>query len=147
VICRIEKARGMMLRAFFGTNLIPGSPYEARLQSRLGPSWGGYSALTMPEVQEINCGDPYTHPEQLSHELLEELKPYAEINAGGFPVTVLEATGSNGRFTGCGYVQMLMLGTEQTDITVDFEIPGEESIHKDEQGNIVVDIDDRQVVI
>jgi hypothetical protein len=49
-------------------------------------------------------------PERLHRRPLEELKEGSEIDAGGFPVTVLEATGSNGRFTGRGYIQVPMFG-------------------------------------
>ncbi len=92
--------------------LTPGATYEARLQSKKGTRWGGYSDLidfTMPPLLVIECGDPYNRPE-LHREPLPELRRMAEIDAGGFPVTVLEATGSNGRFSGRGYAQVPMLG-------------------------------------
>ncbi|MDR0815307.1 MAG: fibronectin type III domain-containing protein, partial [Bacteroidales bacterium] len=101
--------------------LVPGANYEARLQSKQGTRWGGYSDLvtfTMPELQVIECGDAYApDPERLHRRPLEELKPYAEIDAGGFPVTVLEATGSNGHFSGRGYIQVAMLGYVKLKVT------------------------------
>ncbi|MDR3328112.1 MAG: fibronectin type III domain-containing protein, partial [Prevotellaceae bacterium] len=101
--------------------LTPGAAYEARLQSKKGAFWGGYSDIVnfqQPQRQEVNCGDNFTLDAANLHRTpLETLLPGHEIDAGGFLITVTEARGSNGRFTGKGYAQMAMLGYVKLAVT------------------------------
>lgn len=91
-------------------DLRPGTTYEYQVNKKCLISESEYSILqtftTLEESDEtslINCGiSPDMNIENM--EPLEQLFPGNMFKAGDFPVKVIEANGSNGRFSGKGYV-------------------------------------------
>lgn len=91
-------------------DLRPGTTYEYQVNKKCLISESEYSILqtftTLEENDEtslINCGiSPDMNIENM--EPLEQLLPGNMFKAGDFPVKVIEANGSNGRFSGKGYV-------------------------------------------
>ena len=91
-------------------DLQPGTTYEYQVGKKCLISESDYSILqtftTLTEDDEeglINCGiSPDLNIDNM--EPLEQLLPGNVFQAGDFPVKVTEVSGSNGRFTGKGYV-------------------------------------------
>jgi len=91
-------------------DLRPGTTYEYQVNKKCLISESEYSIVqeftTLTEDDETNlvdCGiSPDLNIENM--EPLEQLFPGNVFKAGDFPVKVTEVSGSNGRFTGKGYV-------------------------------------------
>ncbi|TPN89251.1 fibronectin type III domain-containing protein [Aquimarina algicola] len=91
-------------------DLRPDATYEYQVSKKCAISESEYSVLqtftTLLEDDEeslINCGiSPDLNIDNM--EPLEQLLPGNIFNAGDFPVKVTEVSGTNGRFTGKGYV-------------------------------------------
>ena len=92
--------------------LEPATTYEFRVGGRCIPDGGfSFSAVntfttpTREEAGRYNCGIP---PEILitNQDPLEALNPGDTFTAGDFPVTVVEATGGNGTFSGKGVIEV-----------------------------------------
>lgn len=104
-------------------NLEAGTVYEFRVGSDCGPLTAStqgigeglaYSTIhefttpTEDEMAYYNCGIP-PEIEIANQEPLQQLKPYEVFTAGDFPVVVREASGSNGYFSGWGYITLPFL--------------------------------------
>ena len=92
--------------------LEPATTYEFRVGGQCIPDGGfSFSAVntfttpTREEAGRYNCGIP---PEILitNQDPLEALNPGDKFTAGDFPVTVVEATGGNGTFSGKGVIEV-----------------------------------------
>lgn len=68
-----------------------------------------FTTLAQDEIALVTCGIR-PDPVDLSNlNPLDNLVPNDVIKAGDFPIVVIEATGTNGRFTGEGYVTLPLL--------------------------------------
>ena len=95
------------------TGLVPGNIYECRVQGRKSSIWGGFSntdTVLQPFSPIINCGSTLVKPVLTNIQPLMTLLRLQEIDAGGFFVTVVQAEGTNGRFSGRGYVRVPLFG-------------------------------------
>ena len=89
--------------------LSSGNIYECRVQGKKNSLWGGFSntdTVAQPLVAPIACGSPFQPLELSNMQPLRTLLRLQEVDAGGFIMTVVEAEGGNGRFTGRGYVRV-----------------------------------------
>lgn len=106
-------------------NLEAGTIYEFRVGGECTPNGGlAYSPIhefttpTEDEVAYYNCGIP-PEIEIANQEPLLNLGVNEVFTAGDFPVTVVEVQGSNGRFSGQGFITVPYLA--DTKIAVGFE--------------------------
>nr|WP_288931387.1 fibronectin type III domain-containing protein [uncultured Allomuricauda sp.] len=67
-----------------------------------------FTTPTEDEMAYYNCGIP-PEIEITNQDPLQQLKPYEVFTAGDFPIVVREASGSNGHFTGWGYITLPFL--------------------------------------
>jgi hypothetical protein len=134
--------------------LTPEETYEFQVQGRKGTIWGGFSdskTIKMPACQVIKCGDPYKAPTITNRTPIDELRPLQEINVGGFTMTVLEAKGGNGRFTGKGFMEVPLFGNAKIRCTfnnilvnTDYQlVEGTTPLVTDWKNNTIWDIDQK----
>ena len=104
-------------------NLEAGTVYEFRVGGDCGPlqtsteiagaglAYSPIHEFTMPTEDEMayyNCGIP-PEIEIANQNPLQQLEPYEVFTAGDFPIVVREVSGSNGYFTGWGYITLPFL--------------------------------------
>lgn len=103
-------------------NLEAGTVYEFRVGGDCGPlsvSPNGGEGLAFSPIHEFttptedemayyNCGIP-PEIEIKNQEPLQQLQSYEVFTAGDFPVVVRQASGSNGYFSGWGYITLPFL--------------------------------------
>ena len=105
-------------------NLQPGETYEYRIGSRCYPNdvfdYTAVKGFTMPDSPEKspNCG-MMPDVNLANRELLPVLQPGLPVFAGDFPIFTTEVRGSNGHFSGTGYVGIPF--TKLPRITVTFD--------------------------
>jgi len=107
-------------------NLEAGTVYEFRVGGDCGPLQASpngaegsgvglafspiheFTTPTEDEMAYYNCGIP---PEVkiTNQDPLQQLEPYEVFTAGDFPIVVREASGSNGYFSGWGYITLPFL--------------------------------------
>lgn len=97
------------------TNLKPNTTYEYTVGSScdvgkyIQSSIFEFTTITKDEIAFAGCGIQ-PDPKDLANQTpLPELFPNDVISAGDFPIVVLHATGSNGTFSGDGYVTLPFL--------------------------------------
>ena len=67
-----------------------------------------FTTPTEDEMAYYNCGIP-PEVEITNQDPLQQLEPYEVFTAGDFPIVVREASGSNGYFSGWGYITLPFL--------------------------------------
>lgn len=95
------------------SGLTSGKVYECRVQGKKNRIWGDFSnsdTVYMPLPATIVCGTSYIKPVITNINPLPTLLRLQEVDAGGFNMTVVDADGSNGRFSGRGYVRVSLFG-------------------------------------
>ncbi|MGP1992020.1 fibronectin type III domain-containing protein [Zobellia laminariae] len=110
-------------------DLKPGTVYEYQIQKQCsvtGSEWSIVKEFTTfiadDEASVYDCG---ISPDfNISNKQpLPSINPGEKFTAGDFPINVLEASGSNGRFTGKGYVTIpylnsIRVGVEFTNVLI-----------------------------
>jgi len=104
-------------------NLEAGTVYEFRVGGDCNPlqtsQQGGGMGLAYSPIHEFttptedemayyNCGIP-PEIEIANQDPLQQLEPYEVFTAGDFPIVVREASGSNGYYSGWGYITLPFL--------------------------------------
>ncbi|WP_461633068.1 fibronectin type III domain-containing protein [Labilibaculum euxinus] len=94
--------------------LKPGAAYQYKVQAQCETLESEFTPISQfslsKEQAEVECGQSAAIPEIDGSPALNQLNPGDVINAGGFKVTVKQASGSSGIFTGSGVVRIGMLG-------------------------------------
>jgi len=94
--------------------LKPGATYQYKVQAQCETLESEFTAIKQfslsKEQVEVECGQSASVPEIDDSPALYQLNAGDVINAGGFKVTVKQASGSSGTFTGSGVVSIGMLG-------------------------------------
>ncbi|MBC6997701.1 fibronectin type III domain-containing protein [Cytophaga sp. FL35] len=105
-------------------NLKPGTTYEYQLSKKCNTVYSDWSLLkeftTTLEFEEesvLDCGIA-PNISVTNKDPLPNMASGSIFKAGDFPVTVMEVSGSNGRFTGKGFVKMPYL--ENLKVYVEF---------------------------
>lgn len=109
--------------------LISGNVYEFRVQG-MGAgagTWSNTDTVRMPFAPASeNCATPLALPDEPAKELLMELSRFNVVNAGGMELIIMEATGSNGRFSGKGFITLpfcpAKMLCEFTDLQVNIDL-------------------------
>ena len=94
--------------------LKPGAAYQYKVQAQCETLESEFTPISQfslsKEQAEVECGQSAAIPEIDGSPALNQLTAGDVINAGGFKVTVKQASGSRGTFTGSGVVRIGMLG-------------------------------------
>ena len=94
--------------------LKPGATYQYKVQAQCETLESEFTPISQfslsKEQAEVECGQSAAIPEIDGSPALNQLTAGDVINAGGFKVTVKQASGSRGTFTGSGVVRIGMLG-------------------------------------
>lgn len=94
--------------------LKPGATYQYKVQAQCETLESEFTPISQfslsKEQAEVECGQSAPIPEIDGSPALNQLTAGDVINAGGFKVTVKQASGSRGTFTGSGVVRIGMLG-------------------------------------
>ncbi|MDM8161512.1 hypothetical protein QUH73_16950 [Labilibaculum sp. K2S] len=94
--------------------LKPGATYQYKVQAQCETLESEFTPISQfslsKEQAEVECGQSASIPEIDGSPALNQLTAGDVINAGGFKVTVKQASGSRGTFTGSGVVRIGMLG-------------------------------------